>query len=443
MSYYRKASHLLNKKNQGGTKFKLFVQPRYIEGFKTPETIRVSLPPDQIKKGPSDSRMYVVDVKNKLPYGEGCPYLPQFFDENGNPNNGNIKYPYFDPPKPNSEGHYDEIDINSRSFINTTMYATIRFGLDVWESHLGPIKWVTQKEIKGIPKFEKLELDPLIDINNAMSGPGYLEFGYGGIRPSSNFNINEIKPYCENFDVLCHELGHNIIFSIIGFPEDGKETDEYSGFHESTADIIAIITSLHFDTVVNKLLENTKGNLFTINNFEELGELSNSKSIRHAFNQLKMSNVSREPHNLSEPLTGAIFDVIVEVYQKLLVQNNLISEDLAKKSINDDNLVKDSVKKQIQKDFDSAYVGKEQDFKENLLKSRDYISKLLGNLWKITSPNNLKYTKILENIIKVENDISQEEQRESYVNIIENCFKWRGIYLTKNKFVFSRPRKIF
>ena len=42
MVYYRKASHLLNEKNKDGTKFKIFVQPRYVEGFDKPETIRIS-----------------------------------------------------------------------------------------------------------------------------------------------------------------------------------------------------------------------------------------------------------------------------------------------------------------------------------------------------------------------------------------------------------------
>jgi hypothetical protein len=156
-----------------------------------------------------------------------------------------------------------------------------------------------------------------------------------------------------------------------------------------------------------------------------------------------MRDVSREPHDLSEPLTGAFFDIFVEVYQELLVKNGLITEELAKKSLNDDNIVNISIKKEIQKEFDSAYVGKEQQFKEYLLESRDYFAKLLGNSWNITCPNNLKYTKILENIITIENNISQEEKRKSYANIIEECFKWRGIHLNKSKFVYLRPRKIF
>jgi hypothetical protein len=428
----QKASHLLNKKNQGGTKFKLFVQPRYLNGFEKPETIRVSLPPEQIKKGPSDERIYVVDIKDKLPYGRGCPYRPQFFNENGNP-----KGEYFDPPKPNSEGHYDEIDINSRHFLNTTMYATIRFGLDIWESYAGPIEWITQKE----NSFEKLELIPLIDINNALAGRGYLEFGYGGNRPSSKFDINEIKPYCENFDVLCHELGHNIIYSLVGSPD--SNTSDFGGFHESAGDIISIITSLHFDTMVDKLLNTTKGNLFSIHTLGRLAELSNTTQIRNAFNNLKMSDVSSQVHDRSEPLTGALFDVMVEVYQFYLVKNRLINENLAKKSINDEDIynINDPIEIKIQEEFGTAYIGKEKEFKKTLLNARDYLGKLLVHLWKNTNRNEFtSYSNILKNIIQIENDMSQTDKRESYANIINDCFEWREIYLPRSEFIL--PRKV-
>jgi hypothetical protein len=428
IKYQRKASHLLNNKNQGGTKFKIFVQPRYVKGFDVPETIRISLKPNEVKKGPSDTRMYVVDVKNKLPFGRGCPYRPQFFDKNGNP-----KDEYFDPPNPNQEGHYNEIDIYSRSFLSTTMYATIRFGLDLWESYMGSIKWTG--------RFERLELIPLININNALASEGYLEYGYGGKKPSSNFNINEIKPYCENFDVLCHELGHQIVYSFVGFPK-GIETYDFGGFHEFSGDIVSIVTSLHFDTMVDKLLEKTKGNLFTFNILGRLAELSDTEQIRLSFNNKKMSNASLEPHDRSEPLTGAFFDILVEVYQLYLVKNNLISEDLARRSLNDENPDDDNdpIKIKIQEEFNSVYNGKEKEFKDNLLNARDYLCKLLSKLWKNISPDDFKYSYVLKSIIQIENDMAKDEKRDNYVNIINECFEWREIYLPISEFIL--PRKI-
>lgn len=426
VKYQRKASHLLNNINQGGTKFRIFVQPRYVKGFDVPETIRISLKSNEVKKGPSDSRMYVVDAKNKKPYTNRGDDHPPYKGE------------YFDPPKPDQDGHYNNIDINSRSFLSTTMYATLRFGLDIWESYMGPIEWITQKQ----NSFKRLELIPFINEQNAFAGPGYLEYGYGGIRPTNDFNINKIKPFCENFDVLCHELGHQIVYSFVGYPDEGKETYDFGGFHEFSGDIVSIVTSLHFDTMVDKLLEKTKGNLFTFNILGRLAELSDTEQIRNAFNNKIMSKVSDEPHDRSEPLTGAFFDVLVEVYQLYLVKNNLISEDLARRSLNDENPDDDNdpVRIKIQEEFNSAYLGKEQEFKDSLLNSRDYVCKLLSQLWKTISPNDFKYSYVLKNIIQNENDMAKKEKRDSYVNIINGCFEWREIYLPRSEFIL--PRKL-
>jgi hypothetical protein len=433
LNYQRKASHLLNNKNQGGAKFKIFVQPRYIEGFEVPETIRISLKPNEIKLGPSDSRMYVVDVKNKLPYGEGCPYDPQFFYQNGNP-----KDEFFDPPEPDQDGHYHNVNTNSRGFLSSTMYATLRFGIDIWENYVGnTIEWITQKE----NSFKKLELIPLINLkNNAYANKGYLEYGYSGKISFITFDINKIKPYCENFDVLCHELGHQIIYSLIGKPTSSLEY-EFRGFHESAGDLASIVTSLHFDTLVDKLLEKTKGNLFSFNILERLAELSSTEQIRNAFNNYKTSTIPSEyPHDRSLPLTGAFFDILVEVYQSYLVKYGLISEDLAKRSLNDENLddPNDPVKIKIQEEFNSAYIGKEQKFKDNLLKSRDYLGKLLASTWKDLSRFDFTYSKVFEKVIQIENEMARNENRNNYIYIIKGCFGWREIYLQN----FTIPRKL-
>ncbi len=69
---------------------------------------------------------------------------------------------------------------------------------------------------------------PLINWNNAQSGYGFLEFGFGrAVVDGQTITI----PYCQNFDVLAHELGHSI--AEVGTPSSSTETYEYGGFHES------------------------------------------------------------------------------------------------------------------------------------------------------------------------------------------------------------------
>ncbi len=125
--------------------------------------------------------------------------------------------------------------------------------------------------------FERLELIPVIGWDNAQSGYGFLEFGFG--RRATG-GIDHTAPYCQNFDVLAHELGHNILFSEVGVPDSGRETGEYGGFHESGGDLTALVACLHFNSVIDHLLENSSGNLFTVNELDRLGELPDGREIR-------------------------------------------------------------------------------------------------------------------------------------------------------------------
>ena len=231
---------------QTGTKFRLFVQPRFVDGFEEPETVRISLPPDRVQKGPADDRMYVLDAIQKTPYGRR-PFLGD-----SNP-----------PVEPGPDGHFDHLDVDGREFSSATMYATVRRVLDIWEDYFRRrIEWHFRLN------FDRLELIPLIDWDNAQSGYGFLEFGFGR---TSFGGVDRTRPYCQNFDVLSHELGHSIVFAEVGIPNRFTNTDEFGGFQESAGDLVAIVSFLHFQKAVDILLENSHGNLFTVNELERVG----------------------------------------------------------------------------------------------------------------------------------------------------------------------------
>ena len=48
-------------------------------------------------------------------------------------------------------------------------------------------------------------------------------------------------PFALNFDVIAHELGHLIIYSVLGVPDVMAREGEYFGFHKSAADLTALI----------------------------------------------------------------------------------------------------------------------------------------------------------------------------------------------------------
>jgi hypothetical protein len=390
-----------------GTRFRIFPQPRFLakaDGsgplFAEPETVTVSVEPAAMRAGPGDDRMFVIDAIGKLPYNNF--FRPPF--------RGTAR----PPVQPGQDGHFDQLDPDSREFSAATMYATVRRVLDIWEDYFGrTIQWHFESD------FDRLELIPLIEWDNAQSGYGFLEFGFGR-KP--NGTIDHERPFCENFDVLAHELGHSIIFAEVGVP--GSPFDEgidYGGMHESAGDLVAIVASLHFHSLVDHLLDTTKGNLLTINGLDRVGELSDSREIRVALNSRRMSDVGDEPHERSLPLTGAIFDTMVEVFQQDLVAKKLISDDLRTRSTNLPGTAHDLA--DIQAEFTAAYAGNEAAFKESLLRARDYLGRLLAVTWSDISPDFLTYHGILRAILSADREISGGENAE----IIRACFAWREI----------------
>jgi hypothetical protein len=391
---------------ESGTRFLLFAQPRFLtkdDGsplFPRPEVVTVSVPPEAIQPGPADDRMFVIDAKGKTRYSQfnRPPYLG----------------PSHPPVQPDDDGHFTHLVPGTRQFSAATMYATVRRVLDIWEDYFEHrIDWHFE------PDFARLELIPLIEWDNAQSGYGFLEFGFGR---TDRATIDHNLPYCENFDVLAHELGHSIVFTEVGFPSSpADEAIDYGGLHECSGDLTAIVALLHFDSFVDYLLDQTKGNLLTVNGLDRVGELSDSREIRVALNSKRMSDVGDEPHERSLPLTGAIFDTMVEVFQKRLVENGLIEDELR---VDSNNLPGDSVDLvDIQQRFTDHYEGHEAEFKTTLLEARDYLGRLLATTWGSLRPDFLTYHDVLRGLIRADRRIAHGSNQA----IIRECFAWREI----------------
>ena len=135
-----------------GTRFRLFAQSRFLPSFSAPETVIVSQPPGSIRPGPEDDRIFIVDAPDKIQYGAPRALSPQ---QTG---------PRLPPVPPGPDGHFDNIDPDSREFKSTTMYATVRRTLDIWQDyHGGKIEWFFRSA------FPKLLLIPAVEWDNAQS----------------------------------------------------------------------------------------------------------------------------------------------------------------------------------------------------------------------------------------------------------------------------------
>lgn len=368
-----------------GTRFRLFPQMSMLAGFGEPETIEVSLPPGSIGPGPSDQVMYVVDAADKPQPYEG-DYGPPY------------RGPALLPARPDPEGHFDRIPVTDRAFLSAHMYGSTRFVLDIWEGYLGrPIWWYDRRS--GL----QVELVPEIDWDNAHAGVGFIETG-GRVNDEGIY-----QSFAMNFDVLAHEVGHTILFSELGLPSLDGLTADFLAYHESASDLIALISVLHFDSVLGYLIRQTGGNLYVLNWLNRIGELSDTEQIRIASNDVRLRDVAgigltengewydpagqgRKGHELSQPLTGAVFDILVEVYQDGLVHRGLIDPD---------HDVRNWTRQSVEASFDRLQTEASRAVEQNLggfvdalREARDIIGRILALTWLRMTPQNLTLDQI-------------------------------------------------
>lgn len=349
-----------------GTRFLVYPQVPHLSGYGKPETVWISTPPNQIMPGPSDSRIYVRDPLIEKPIYE-FPYLPPFIGDT------------FPPAEAGPDGHFDHLEPGSRQFVSAHVFACLRRILDIWESYLGhEIIWHFSQN------FERLEVIPQIDWFNAQTGFGYMEFG---IDHAEN---GDAYPFALNFDVIGHEFGHLLVFAEMGMPMSDTPQREYFGYHEGIADMIALVSLMHFDSVLDRLLRRTHGNLLAMNELNRIAELAGDKQIRSASNDRKMSNVTQEVHDLSKPFSGAIFDTLIELYHQRVVDEGLV--DLPFDVSHDRLFELDGPEiEAIGKRFSEAYQYRHFSLKAALEDARDLLGQAIARSWARLDPDDLNY----------------------------------------------------
>ena len=384
-----------------GTRFKLYPQPPYLAGHREPEIVVLSPPVGALAAGPSDDFMYVVDPADaKEPYE--FPYLP--------PYRGLVHA----PAEPDTFGHFDYLSETSREFMAAHMYGGLRLVMDIWQGYFGrPIRWHWRDD------FERMELVPLLDWPNAQSGYGYIETGFRFTRSG------ERRPLCLNFDILAHEMGHTILFSELGIPEQEERSAHYLAFHEACSDLIALISLLHFESVLSQVLAESQGNLYLDNELNRIGELSNTEQLRFASHAIKLTDVDHSgvnPHDQGAPFTGAVFDILVQVFLLELSARGLIPSDLAawcdavgEQTVDDPELAQA---------FAMYYQNQPEAFQSALRFARDFTGQLLSILWTHLNPNGMQFAEAAERLCQAEYALSGGRFQQA----VQDSLQWRHFF---------------
>jgi hypothetical protein len=394
---------------EGGVRFRLYPKPPYVHPEWPPEVVCVSDPPGAVGPGPSDDRIHIINpIGKRFAYGVnpgplGTPHL----------NLPPWKGPAFPLVQPSAEGHFDHLPVGTPEFAEAHVFGTVRFVLDIWERYFGRrIEWHFAAD------YSRLEIAILPGLNNAYAGYGFMEIGAHWFPDGSH------APFALNFDVIAHELGHLILYSTIGLPTAATQHGEYYGFQESGADTTALIAVLHFETLLEHLLEGTRGNLYTFNELDRFAELSPNAQIRLASNDVKMSAFAggwTDEHALSQPLTGAMFDIGVDIFQEILVERGVIPRDIAEATRRVRNHPENA--QSVQPVFDAAFADRSEDFRAALIEARDYMGSALAETWKRLTADYFTYLDVAETLIEVEAAMSGGRFRRAMIE----SFDWREI----------------
>ncbi len=227
-----------------------------------------------------------------------------------------------------------------------------------------------------------------------------LRFFY--FHPSED-ESNPLIYTCRSFDIVAHEVGHAALDSLKPEFLSNSWHPQTGGLHESFGDLTAIFTMLAQMDMCEAIIVESKADLHSKTFFptlaEQFGEaFGRPMGLRNADNDLKMSDVSTEVHDISRVFTGAIYDILADFFE--LYQNPAM--------------------------YDQA---------ESLFKVGKYLTSLvIAAVWQGPDAN-ATYTNIANKMIELEED----EQRKEIIRV---QFKKREIMDAPLRLVGIEPQQL-
>lgn len=370
------------------------------------ETVVISPRRGALGPGPSDSRMYAIEAPGKRPYGhrDGArdrPSLPPWSGAT------------LPAARPGPDGHLDHLRPGDPGFRCAHLYGCARFALDVWEKYLRRrIPWHFSAH------FQRLELVALGDWANAHMGYGYLE---AGMRRLPDGRVADLAL---DFDVIAHEIGHALMMAFGGPFTPERVSPDYQAFHEASADWAALIAVLHFDSVVEEVMETAEGDLDGVNRLSRFAEFSRTRQIRLANNDRTMWDFARgwrSEHDLALPLIAGLFDAFMRVYHDLLISSGALPQgaDSLARSARVDCTLRHS----LRLGYRRAFAKRPELFYDALYEAREIAAAFLIGLWRRAEPATFRFSQLP--VFAAEIDRAQFGGR--LWPVIDGAFSARGV----------------
>jgi len=229
--------------------------------------------------------------------------------------------------------------------------------------------------------------------------------------------------------VIAHEMGHIILKHVIGPTPTGRLEFERRAHDEAGADLVSLVSILHFDRVVDAVLAQTKGKLFSKNIVSRIGEYradgtGRRRAGRFFFQNQTMKKVASARHTgnkyvYARPLLGAAFDILVEIYEARLVRLGLIDRDLAKRSTHATARGHPAIRQQ----FAAAFKANPDGFADALREATADFARLLATAWRMARRTGVTFARVASNIAAADRRL----HRGRYAATIRRAFTRRGI----------------
>ncbi|MES2261278.1 MAG: hypothetical protein V4724_22400 [Pseudomonadota bacterium] len=177
-----------------------------------------------------------------------------------------------------------------------------------------PLPW----QWNGASDTAPLKVYPhgLPDVMNAYYSRDERALKFGDFVPNG---ANARLYTCRSFDIVAHETGHAVLDGLKPRWLLNNNPPQTGGLHESFGDLTAIFLALSQLDQVEAVIAQTKADLhdktFLADMAEEFGlALGRPNGLRNADNDLTLSDAGTEVHAISQVFTGAIYDILADIF---------------------------------------------------------------------------------------------------------------------------------
>ncbi len=197
-------------------------------------------------------------------------------------------------------------------------FAVVRETLTMYQRALGTAvlwEWNTGGNTDPLNVFPHAGVTMNAFYSRADKALKFFFFNKPGDPPGPPWNIFT----CRSLDIVSHETGHAVLDGLKPHWLDSSNLPQTGGLHESFGDLSAIFLTLSQFDQVEAIIAQTKANLHDKTFLSDLAEqfglaLGRTNGLRNADNDLKLSEVGNEVHAISQVFTGAIYDILADIF---------------------------------------------------------------------------------------------------------------------------------